>query len=151
MPGGIYFTPETPPLRCGTNLPCGIYFAPATSPVRYGANLPFGIYLAPATAPLRHTLIAVVDTLRRIELIYARGIATARRRPREEGLWRSFGPSVAAWAPRAVVSLTATLTYPATTRRSAKRADIRITITPVAMTSRSANRRRIDGFLYTKP
>jgi hypothetical protein len=28
------------------------------------------------------------DSLRRIELIHPRGIATARRRPREEGLWR---------------------------------------------------------------
>ena len=41
-------------------------------------------------------------------------------------------------------------TYPATTRRSANSADIRITITPVAMTSRSANKRRIDGLHYTK-
>jgi hypothetical protein len=59
MPGGIYFSPETPPLRCGTNLPFGIYLAPATPPLRYDANVPFGIYLAPETAPLRHTLIAV--------------------------------------------------------------------------------------------
>jgi hypothetical protein len=44
----------------------------------------------------------------------------------------------------------AALAYPATTRESANTADIRTTITPVAMTSRSANRRRIDGFLYTK-
>jgi hypothetical protein len=62
MSGGIYFAPETPPLRCGTNLPRGIYLAPATPPLRYGANLPCGIYLAPATAPLRHTLIVVVET-----------------------------------------------------------------------------------------
>jgi hypothetical protein len=40
--------------------------------------------------------------------------------------------------------------YPAATRRSANSADIKITITPVAMTSRSANKRRIEDLPYTK-
>jgi len=41
-------------------------------------------------------------------------------------------------------------TYPAARRSSANSADIRNTITPVAMTSRSANKRRINGLHYTK-